>query len=303
VVCQGSNSVGQLGNNSTNTGNVTMPVAVVAGSGALSGITRVFLDTQSAQLACAINGSGAAWCWGHNDVGELGNGGTSNSLSAYPVLTSGTEASPGPQLTGVSKMAVTQDHVCALKTDGTVWCWGANNYGQIGTGSASPTQYDNPAQVSGITNAVDIATALDISCAITSDTTLWCWGENDDGQLNLGKTDGNAHPTPVHIMAQPDAGGPLTGISAVAIFGGTDISDGAGVLVLQNSPFAGYPNTLSMWGSGTTYHQVSHNSTQVSGVYELCPQDSYATYSYIDSTGELIWVAPYAPTLQMPSCP
>ena len=76
--------------------------------------------------------------------------------------------------TGFSQVAVGEGHSCAMKTDGTVWCWGANSSGQLGDGST--TNRTRPVQVVGISDATQIVAYNGKSCALKSDTTVACWG-------------------------------------------------------------------------------------------------------------------------------
>ncbi|MFH1653246.1 MAG: hypothetical protein ABIE74_04230 [Pseudomonadota bacterium] len=74
---------------------------------------------------------------------------------------------------------------CSIKTDGTLWCWGNNDYGQFGNGSTSDQQVDNPVQV-GTENSWAFITGGASNCGIKTDGTLWCWGYNFGGQLGIG---------------------------------------------------------------------------------------------------------------------
>nr|MBP8297492.1 hypothetical protein [Burkholderiales bacterium] len=99
-------------------------------------------------------------------------------------------------------------HSLALKTDGSVWAWGANGNGQIGDG----TNYARvlPVRVSGLTGVAKISAGSDHSLALKPDGTVWAWGRNDSGQLGDGTTTGRI--VPVRVIG-------LTGV--VAIAGGT----------------------------------------------------------------------------------
>ena len=309
VYCQGSNSVGQLGYGSSSTTTQSLPVEVQAGTAPLSGITKVWVDQVQGALACAINAAGDTWCWGYNNYGQLGNGTTGNALSATPVMATGSITTPGgTQFTGVARMAVTMDHVCAVKTDGTVWCWGHNDLGQVGNGSLAQGQYANPQQVTALgTTGVDVAArrwgspvggAQNFSCALTSDTGVWCWGDNSAGELTPWASDGNGHPTPVEVRSGPEAGGPITGVTSMAIVN----SNGVQVCVVQNPVLSGYPNTLSCWGLGhhpSGITQFQETGADVSGVFVLCPQSN--DVGFLSSGGQFF----YGPSGQQnaPSCP
>jgi alpha-tubulin suppressor-like RCC1 family protein len=76
------------------------------------------------------------------------------------------------------------DTFCALRDNGTVWCWGNGNYGRLGYGSSANS--DIPVQVTGITNATAIASSDLGSCALLADGSITCWGNNEDAQLVPG---------------------------------------------------------------------------------------------------------------------
>jgi alpha-tubulin suppressor-like RCC1 family protein len=85
-------------------------------------------------------------------------------------------------LTTWSKVAAGNFHSLAIKTDGTLWSWGNNNYGQLGHGSAC----SSPVQVGALTTWAIISAGAYYTLAVKTDGTLWAWGDNSDGQLGLG---------------------------------------------------------------------------------------------------------------------
>ncbi len=92
-------------------------------------------------------------------------------------------------------------HTCALYGSGEVWCWGDNDYGQLGDGTLAGAR--EPVRVKGIPPAVAIACGQAHSCAVANDGSVWCWGSNDAGQSG----DGNAgrQPSPARIDGVEDA--------------------------------------------------------------------------------------------------
>ena len=88
-------------------------------------------------------------------------------------------------LTEVIQIAAGAEHACALRADGTVWCWGRNQYGQAGNDTVDRAA---PAAVAGVSGAVALGVGTNTSCAIKSDGTAWCWGRNNSGQLGDGTT-------------------------------------------------------------------------------------------------------------------
>ena len=116
----------------------------------------------------------------------------------------GSSASlPAPTgLTSVVEVGVGSDHACVRKSDGTVWCWGANGSGQLGNGTNTGSG-SVPVQAMGISGAIHIAVGNSVSCAVTS-TDTYCWGYNGNGALGDGSTMNRPLPTPLGL-GQMDA--------------------------------------------------------------------------------------------------
>ncbi len=191
VQCWGSNSNGQLGNDSTSESHV--PVAV---SGLAVGAQSL---APGGWHTCALVNDGVK-CWGMGAQGQLGNGSTADSL--VPVGVSGLTS-------GVQAIAAGFLHACAL-VDGGVRCWGANYYGQLG--NDSPGDSSTPVDVQGLTSGAQaIAAGLIHTCAIVNGG-VQCWGNNDSGQLGNNSTTGS--PVPVAVS------GLESGVRAIAAGGG-----------------------------------------------------------------------------------
>jgi len=202
VWCWGSNTYGALGNGDTTVTSSTVPIQVVTAVAgpALTGVTSVVVG-ETGYNACAVGAAGAVYCWGYGGYGQLGNGFKSNSAFATPVVTDASNAA----FTGVKQISASYYHVCVLKTDGSVWCWGDNTYGEIGTGSSAATVL-YPAQVAALFNAgtsvVAGAPYYESSCASTADGSAYCWGYNGYGDLGNGLMSGMANvPSQVLVAA------------------------------------------------------------------------------------------------------
>jgi len=116
---------------------------------------------------CAVDETGAAWCWGANRYGQLGDGSTDSS--ATPVKVSGE--------TSWRQVAAGNSHTCAVDNDGAAWCWGGNFAGKLGDGSTESST--TPVKVSGLPGAVKFVTvSSERSCAAPVAGGVWCWGDN-----------------------------------------------------------------------------------------------------------------------------
>jgi alpha-tubulin suppressor-like RCC1 family protein len=125
--CWGTNEYGHAGTGSTAMAPAPVPVT-----------TRAYTSLSSGGFhACAVAGTGTLYCWGHNESGQLGLNNTTRKLT--PTAVTGMPA-------GAMTLSAGQAHTCALRSsDSTLYCWGANTYGQVGIGSTAtkvlvPTQ-------------------------------------------------------------------------------------------------------------------------------------------------------------------
>lgn len=180
--CWGSNVYRQLGDGTQT--NRDGPVHVTALSVQATAIAAGWNHT------CILTPAGGAQCWGLNQFGQLGNGSTTETDAAVDVvgLSSGVKAIVGGRR-----------HGCALLQSGGMQCWGANDYGQLGTGDTTASLV--PVTVSGVGNTViDIAAGDYSTCAIVSGGAAKCWGRNDAGQLGNGAQTDVSTPTPVNSL-------------------------------------------------------------------------------------------------------
>ncbi len=186
--CWGHNDYGQTGSGTVSTSE-PLPVEVTGA------YTDWYILDNDDSMACGIRkialDSGKLYCWGRNNIGQLGNGGTTNSSS--PVEVSGG-------FTNWSVTDVENRAACALRSTGHAYCWGLGTDGQIGDGGT--TNRAVPTLVTGgFTDWIDIDMADVSACGVRGTTaaggTGWCWGTNDYGQLGIGTT-GNS-PTPVAV--------------------------------------------------------------------------------------------------------
>ncbi len=149
--------------------------------------------------SCGLDADGAAWCWGYDDSGQLGDGvGATNQFE--PVQVSGGRA--------YTTIAAGFAHSCALDTDGAAWCWGYDDFGQLGDGAGATDKFE-PVQVSGGRTFTFLTAGSNHTCALDTNGTAWCWGSDSSGQLGDGPTATNRFE-PVQVSG----GRTYTGISA-----------------------------------------------------------------------------------------
>ncbi|HBG04128.1 MAG: hypothetical protein A2075_16845 [Geobacteraceae bacterium GWC2_58_44] len=170
----GDNGEGQLGR------EPFLPSATPVQVPMLSGVTAV---SAGARHNLVLKSDGTVWAWGGNFAGELG-------------IDSGTDRSDIPlrvgALTQVTRVSAGRYFGMALKSNGTVWAWGWNYFGQLGNDST--TDSVAPVQVTGLTGVVAIAAGMQHSLALKSDGTVWAWG---GGILGNGTTTGSKVPVQV----------------------------------------------------------------------------------------------------------
>lgn len=148
----------------------------------LSGVRQI---SASERTTCAVTKANAAYCWGENDKGEGGIGVNLNPIK-IPTLVAGMHS--------IRSISAKWEHACAVLTNDTVWCWGKNGSGAVGTDSSGANVL-SPVQVPRLFDTDTVTTGLDHSCALLKNGSIRCWGSHSNGQLGSGGNGGG--PTPV----------------------------------------------------------------------------------------------------------
>jgi alpha-tubulin suppressor-like RCC1 family protein len=220
---------GNEGKNGDNTSSTrSSPVTTVAG-----GTNWKQMDIGHSHTA-AIKTDGTLWTWGWNLYGGLGDNTSSASSKSSPVTTVGgqgswKQVSCGYYFTG------------AIKTDGTLWMWGYDQYGRLGQNSSPTNNTSSPiTTAAGGTNWKQVSLGARHAAAIKTDGTLWTWGINSSGQL--GDNTLSSRSSPVTTV-----GGQ-----------GTWKQVAAGTV---NTAAIKTDGTLWTWGNNNPYGQLGDNTS------------------------------------------
>ena len=154
-----------------------MPVKV-------QGIDDATAITAGENHSCALRQNGTISCWGNNFLGSLGDGTDSDKAehSSVPVKV--------VNIDDAIAISTGADTSCTLHQNGTISCWGRNDFGQLGDGtSGGLTEHSSePVKVVTIDDAIAISAGVTLSCALHQTGTISCWGNNYYGALGDGTT-------------------------------------------------------------------------------------------------------------------
>lgn len=250
--CWGSNETAQIGDGAVGPLYTRLEPVEVGGT--------AWIDVYAGDAhTCGLEGDGTAWCWGAGDDGQLGR--PDVAFSSTPLVVPGL-----PPLRALATGG-TSSTTCGLDMAGTAWCWGANAFGNTGTGSAEPVIDATPVQVIEEPLA-EIHVGSSTTCALSEAGQLWCWGLGSNGQLGDGQTgQGHAEPLPQaldgggwidiaigwqHVCARDRAG--LTwcwgGNGTGQVGDGTSGPDNRRLQPAQVGPWGGGP-VATDWAAGT----------------------------------------------------
>ncbi len=207
----GSNYHGQLGNGGKGDLNIhgtgfdyqsdhyiqTTPVKVME---------NVASVQTSLTVTAAIKTDGSLWLWGGNQYGCIGNSDAGDRTDRYHYI---YQTRPAHIMDGVASVIISEDAsaVAAIKSDGSLWMWGCNQFGQLGNGGAANAQYkmedvDEPipyqnTPVKIMENVSAASIGANHAAAVKRDGSLWLWGSNYYGQLGNGSTESSTVPIKV----------------------------------------------------------------------------------------------------------
>jgi alpha-tubulin suppressor-like RCC1 family protein len=195
----GSNTNGEIGDGTTGTGPRAIPTRVrINASTFLTSVKSIAAGTNH---TVALKSDGTVVAWGLNSSGQLGDATTVQKV--FPVT---VKLANGTPLSGITQIACGATHSLALKSDGTVWAWGANGSGRLGDGGTTNRLVATQVKTNTstfLTGVVSIAAGAAHSAAAKSNNTVWCWGLNSSGQLGNNTTKASSFPVQVVTSAGP----------------------------------------------------------------------------------------------------
>jgi alpha-tubulin suppressor-like RCC1 family protein len=177
--CWGDGSLGQLGHGN---GSTSYDSPTVVDAGTSYGEVAAGGDAEQAHT-CAITAADDLYCWGSNDMGQLGAGTVGGSVNAPNFVTG-----------NFSKVVSGARHSCGIDNSNNLMCWGSNSAGQLGDGTV--IESGTPTTIAGDSFA-GVSAGSSHTCAITTGNVLKCWGANASSQLGDGSTSQRLTPVVV----------------------------------------------------------------------------------------------------------
>jgi alpha-tubulin suppressor-like RCC1 family protein len=196
--------------------------------------------------------NGHVFAWGDNTYGEIGDGTTTKRALPKQVTF--------PAGVTIVDVAAGRNHSLAVASDGSLWAWGRNNFGQVG--DHTRTNRLRPVRLTGVPAVADVQAGAYHTLALTTTGTVWAWGRGGDGATGLGITTNTTVPTAITGLA---------GITAIGC--GRDDS-----LAIQSDGtlLAWGLNNVKQLGDGTTTSRLTPVVvTGVSDVEALAPGADY----------------------------
>lgn len=180
--CWGDNTYGALGAGTISLTPVTTPVAVVGG---------LSFATVSAGwgFTCGVTTAGVGYCWGANGGGALGIGRADTIPHPTPV----------PVVGGLTFAMIDAGaaHACSVTTRGVAYCWGFNQFGELGIGAADTIPHPAPVVVSSGLTYTAVSAGVFHTCGVTTGGAAYCWGLNQFGEVGDGSMTRRAAPVAV----------------------------------------------------------------------------------------------------------
>ena len=196
--CWGWNNSGELGIGGS--GYIQVPFQIIQGD--MPPNTHIVRMSNGGMHTCAIGSDNQTYCWGPNDNGQLGNGNTINANRPTRVALGQI-----PNGIFIKQISASVGHTCAIASNNQTYCWGGNQYGQLGNGTNNnasiPIAIAQGAIPAGV-YLTQIQSAGMFTCGLGSNGWVYCWGQNHGGQLGNGTNHNKLVPTQILQGAIPN---------------------------------------------------------------------------------------------------
>jgi alpha-tubulin suppressor-like RCC1 family protein len=179
LYCWGANDQGELGQGNTGTSANPYRAEVTVENNGLEN-NRALQVSVGNDHTCSIFDDLQLYCWGYNYYGQLGIGSTTQQTRSQVVNM--------PDNLRVTDISLGSSHTCAIVNNGSVYCWGRGDSGQLGDNSTINSQVPVYTQLPQGRTAIAISSGATHSCAILDNNSIYCWGKNNYGQLGIGST-------------------------------------------------------------------------------------------------------------------
>ena len=267
LTCWGLDSHGALGNGNSDTSDKYTPQTITTPSD-----RKVVKVEPGATHTCILLDDGGVMCWGRDNLGQLGNGDTSDTIHAP---SSNVELPEGRAATDLS---VGDHHSCALLDNGSIACWGQNNHGQLGDNTTTNRPIPIYPHLPAGSLAVSVAVGPFNTCAILENSSLYCWGHNGYGRLGIGVT-GGVYTTPMFVE------GPTNIVDLSVNYDHTcGLSENGSISCWARGKYGQLGN--GQWGDKNTLQLVDYNIAPFASVTGPAPQGDWEEES--DLRGRVI---------------
>lgn len=169
----GNRGQGRVGDGTNPSIDVSSPIQI----GTLTNWASV---VASSDHSLAVKTDGTLWAWGDRGSGRVGDG-TDPTKDVSSPIQIGSD-------TDWSSVSAYGNSSFAVKTDGTLWSWGDNGQGELGTGTAPTTDVSSPVQIGGLTTWASVSAGDTHVVALKTDDTMWVWGNGAEGRTGQSDT-------------------------------------------------------------------------------------------------------------------
>ena len=260
LACWGLDPHGALGNGDSDTSDKYTPQIIATPT------DRTIVKIEpGATHTCGLFDDGGVMCWGRDNVGQLGNGGASDTIHSP---SSNVELPEGRAATDLS---VGDHHSCAVLDNGSIACWGQNAFGQLGVNTTTNALTPVYPHLPTGSSAVEVTAGPYSTCAILENSSVYCWGHNNYGRLGIGVS-GGVYQTPMFVE------GAVEVVELSANYDHTcGLSENGSISCWGRNKYGGLG--IGQGGDRNAPHQVDYNSGPFASIIGPAPPNTWESES------------------------